>query len=139
MLKIILPAIGESFHHKHSPEQFGIVLCAYIESSDIAHFYAMWVFFDQFDSVTSSDFSLLQHGAIEARAFACQKSLDDIEVAEFDAELVAGIRGSVTMTRAEPTRNLSPILSSDSNSPVVVKFSPNMPQGSFMPGSSCFQ
>lgn len=71
MLKIILPAIGESFHHKHSPEQFGTVLFACIESNDIAHFYAMWVFFDQFDSITSSDFTLLQHGEIEPRAFAC--------------------------------------------------------------------
>src|SRR5687768_14273810 len=49
------------------------------------------------------------------------------------------MRGSVTVTTADPTRNLSPMFSSVSKSPAVVKFSPNMPQGNLISGNSCFQ
>jgi len=91
------------------------------------------------DPITDADLALLQHREIKTSALASEESLDDVSTAESDAELVTGIRGPVTITTAEPTRNLSPIFSSDSKSPAVVKFSPNMPQGSFISGNSRFQ
>jgi hypothetical protein len=95
--------------------------------------------FDQFDRVTHSDLTLLQHGKIESGALARQEPLDDVRATEPDAELVTGHPRSVTITTAEPTRNLSPMFSSNSKSPTVVKLSPNMPQDSFISGNSCFQ
>ena len=118
-------------------KQSDVVLLACIQLGDIAHHYTALASFDQFNLVTNADFALLQHGKIEARVLARQAPLDDIRTAELVTRHPR--LGHHYITRADPTRNLSPMFSSDSKSPALVKFSPNMPQGSFISGNSCFQ
>jgi hypothetical protein len=69
---------------------YDVVLLACIQLGDIAHPYTAFAPFDQFNLVTHSDLTLLQHGKIEARALAPHESLDDVGAAEPDAELVTG-------------------------------------------------
>jgi hypothetical protein len=78
------------------------------------------------------DFTLLQYRKIETRALARQESFDDVSAAELDAELVTGHPRLGHHHDGEPTPNLSPMFSSASKNPAVVKFSPNIPQGSFI-------
>ena len=124
ILKIAFPAFGESLDFNCTAKQSDVALLAGVEQGDIAHPYVVLAFFNQSNRVSRADLTLLQHRKIKACALARQQPFDDISATEFDAELVTGIRGSVTMTTTEPTLYLSPILSSGSKSPALVKFSP---------------
>src|SRR5688572_10380883 len=88
MLKIALPAFGKSLDFNCATEQPDVALLVGIERGDIANFDTAFAFFDEFDRVTDSDFTLLQYGKIEARALAREKPFDDVRAVESDAELV---------------------------------------------------
>src|SRR5437870_5501716 len=90
MLKIVPPAFGKSLVLNCATTQSDVALLACIQSGDIAHPYTTFASFDQFNLITNSDFALLQHGEIEARALARQEPLDDVRAAELDLKLVTG-------------------------------------------------
>src|SRR5207244_12677626 len=90
MLKIVPPAFGKSLDFNCATMQSDVVLLACIQSGDISHPYTAFASFDQFNLITNSDFALLQHGKIEARALTCQEPLDDVRAAELDPKLVTG-------------------------------------------------
>jgi len=68
LLKIALPAFGQSLGFNRTAEQFDVVLLTGIEVGDVAHSDAVVASFDQLEQITGSDLAFFQHGKIETRA-----------------------------------------------------------------------
>src|ERR1700757_102513 len=75
LLKIALPALGQSLDFNRPAQQSNVVFLAGIQLGNIGDADTGLAFFDQLDGLTSFDLSFLQHGKIEARALTRQKPL----------------------------------------------------------------